>query len=67
MDAEKRQQAKNRLQRQIRDLERQLADLSARFPAHSLPPALMATMDELDEQLADARAQLAALVQSHSD
>jgi len=33
-------------------LERQLADLRAQFPAHSIPPSMMMKMDELETQLA---------------
>ena len=36
-------------------LERQLADLKARLPAHSIPPSMMMELDELEEQLAELR------------
>ena len=36
-------------------LERQLADLKARLPAHSMPPSMMMELDELEEQLAELR------------
>jgi hypothetical protein len=39
-------------QTQIEELERQLADLKARMPAHSIPPSMMIEVDELEEQLA---------------
>ena len=39
----------------IRELERRIAELKARFPAHSIPPALMAELDELEAQLAEAK------------
>jgi hypothetical protein len=42
----------------IARLEARLADLQARLPAHSIPPAMIAEWDELDEQLAEARAKL---------
>jgi hypothetical protein len=32
-------------------LERRLADLKARMPAHSIPPSMMIELDELEEQL----------------
>jgi thioredoxin 1 len=36
----------------IEELERRLADLKARMPAHSIPPSMMIELDELEEQLA---------------
>lgn len=38
----------------IRELERKIEALKARFPAHSIPPALMAELDDLEEQLTEA-------------
>lgn len=35
----------------IKELERQIEELKKRFPAHSIPPALMAELDELEEAL----------------
>jgi len=49
------------LERLVAELEAHLADWQARLPAHSIPPAMIAEMDELDERLAQARARLAAL------
>lgn len=49
------------LQRQVADLEARLAELKRRLPAHSIPPAMVVEMDELDEALAEARAELAFL------
>lgn len=43
----------------VRQLERQLAELQARWPAHSVPAAMMAELDELEEKLAQARRALA--------
>jgi hypothetical protein len=37
--------------RQIEELKRQIEDLKKRLPAHSIPPAMMAELDELEEQL----------------
>jgi len=37
----------------IEALERRLADLKARMPAHSIPPSMMIELDELEEQLAE--------------
>jgi hypothetical protein len=49
------------LERLIAALESRLDDLKARLPAHSIPPAMIAEMDDLDEQLIEARSRLAAL------
>ncbi|MBN2043882.1 MAG: hypothetical protein JW757_02580 [Anaerolineales bacterium] len=35
----------------IKELERKIEELKKRFPAHSIPPSLMAELDELEEQL----------------
>jgi hypothetical protein len=35
-----------------------IARLEARLPAHSIPPSMIAEWDELDEELAEARAKL---------
>lgn len=32
-------------------LETQIADLKERWPAHSVPPAMMQQLDELEEEL----------------
>jgi hypothetical protein len=45
----------------ISHLEKQAADLQARFPAHSVPPNLIIQMDEIDDQLNEAKSQLAAM------
>ena len=39
----------------IQELERKIAELKARFPAHSIAPALMAELDDLEERLAQAQ------------
>jgi chromosome segregation ATPase len=46
------------LKDQIELLESQLADLQARLPAHSIPPNLITELDELDEQLREAKSRL---------
>jgi hypothetical protein len=38
-----------------------MTDLQARLPAHSIPPNLIAEMDEIDEQLQEAKLNLAEL------
>ena len=35
----------------IQELERQIADLEARLPAHSVPPAMIAQLEALEETL----------------
>lgn len=42
----------------IARLEKQLADLERRLPAHSVPPAMILEMERIEEELAQARAQL---------
>ena len=49
------------LKQQIAELEAQLADLKARLPAHTIPPAMIAEFDEIDEALEQAHRQLAAI------
>ena len=51
----------------IAELEARLADLHKRLPAHSIPPAMVAELDELDEALADARFRLAELDTKNTD
>jgi hypothetical protein len=41
---------------QIKDLENRIADLTARLPAHSIPPAMMIELDELEDELAKLQA-----------
>ena len=48
------------LQEKIARLEAQMADLQARMPAHSVKPSMIQELDDLDDQLARVRAQLAA-------
>lgn len=40
----------------IRELERRLADLKTRLPAHSIPPSMMMELDELEEKLVELEA-----------
>ncbi len=37
-------------------LEAELRDLSRRMPAHSMPPAMLERLEELEDALAEARA-----------
>jgi hypothetical protein len=55
------------LERLIAELEERQADWQARLPAHSIPPAMIAELDELDERLEQARARLALLRAEQQD
>lgn len=35
----------------VQELKQRLEDLRKRLPAHSIPPAMMAELDDLEEQL----------------
>jgi hypothetical protein len=35
----------------IKELEKQIADLNSRWPAHSVPPAMLQQLEELEEAL----------------
>ncbi len=35
----------------IHELEAQIADLKKRWPAHSIPPAMLQQLDDLEEEL----------------
>jgi hypothetical protein len=37
---------------QVVELERKIADLKARLPKHSVPPAMLIELEELEEKLA---------------
>lgn len=43
--------------KRVQELEAKIADLKRRWPAHSIPPALMQELDDLEEELAEALAQ----------
>ena len=38
-------------QKRIEELKKQIEDLKARLPAHSIPPAMIAELDELEAEL----------------
>jgi chromosome segregation ATPase len=42
----------------VAELEKRLADLQARLPAHSISPSMIAELDELEEALAHAQRRL---------
>jgi len=39
----------------VKEIEEQIADLKARWPAHSVPPHMWQQLEELEEQLELAR------------
>ena len=39
----------------IREIEKEIADLKARWPAHSVPPSMWQQLEELEEKLEQAR------------
>lgn len=39
----------------IKELEKQIAELKSRWPAHSVKPAMVQRLDELEEELEKAR------------
>lgn len=39
----------------IRELEEKIAELKRRLPPHSVPPAMLQELEELEEQLGRAR------------
>ncbi len=45
----------DRAVQRIIELKQRLADLQARLPAHSVPPAMMMEMEEIEEELARLR------------
>lgn len=45
----------------IKELERQIEALQEQWPAHSVPPAMLERLDDLEEELAAAKAVAAAL------
>jgi DNA repair exonuclease SbcCD ATPase subunit len=48
----------NEKENKVRALEAQIQQLQRQWPKHSVPPALMQELDELEDALAEARAQL---------
>jgi len=39
----------------IREIEEELTDLKARWPAHSVPPSMWQKLEELEEKLEQAK------------
>lgn len=50
-----------RLEEELRAVEAKLEDLKARWPAHSLKPAMLSELEELEEE----RDKLKELVEQH--
>lgn len=40
--------------KRIKELEEKIADLEKRWPAHSIPPAMLQELDDLEEELEKA-------------
>jgi len=39
----------------VRDIEKKIADLKARWPAHSVPPSMWQKLEDLDDELEEAK------------
>ena len=39
----------------VREIEEKIADLKARWPAHSVPPAMWRQLEELEDELEEAK------------
>jgi ribosomal protein L29 len=50
--------SQERAVQRIVELKQRLADLQARLPAHSVPPAMSMEMEEIEEELAQLRTSL---------
>ncbi|HEX9074881.1 MAG TPA: histidine kinase [Anaerolineae bacterium] len=48
-------QAQEVRENRIKNLEKQIAELKSRWPAHSVPPAMIQQLDELEEELEQLR------------
>ena len=44
-------QEEKRREARIQELEREIADLKGRWPKHSVPPAMLMRLEELEEEL----------------
>ena len=42
----------------VKEIEEQIADLKARWPAHSVPPSMWQQLEELEEKLEKAKGAL---------
>ena len=44
-------QEEEKRETRIQELEREITDLKARWPKHSVPPAMLMRLEELEEEL----------------
>jgi hypothetical protein len=44
--------------KRIQEIEEEIAELKARWPAHSVPPKMWQQLEELEEKLEQAKAEL---------
>ena len=44
--------------KRIKEIEEEIADLKARWPAHSVPPSMWQQLEELEEKLEQAKREL---------
>jgi tetrahydromethanopterin S-methyltransferase subunit G len=49
----------NPIAKRIEELEARIADLKARLPKHSVPASMLIELDDLEEELEQARAEMA--------
>ncbi len=54
----KRELSEEETARRVAELEARVEDLRRRLPAHSVPPALLIELEELEEELEAARARM---------
>jgi len=57
----------DQLEKKITDLEARRDDLIARLPAHSIPTSMIVELDEIEDQLSQAKLQMAALIEHNAD
>ena len=55
----------NRAKKRIEELERQIAELKRRWPAHSVPPTMLQQLDDLEEELEQARREVGGGGEEH--
>ena len=48
-------QAQEVRENRIKNVQKQIAELKSRWPAHSVPPAMIQQLDELEEELEQLR------------
>jgi len=42
----------------IRELEQRIADMKARLPAHSIPPAMLLELEDLEDELSKLKLEM---------